>query len=371
VAGGAGGRTAAASILAAFVVGAIAASGAGGAGQSTAVLLAAGDIAVCTGAPTEATAALLDANAGAVAALGDNAYEDGSATDYANCYDPTWGRAKSRTRPTPGNHDYHTAGAAGYFGYFGAAAGDPAKGYYSYELGAWHVVVLNSNCTFVSCAAGSAQELWLRADLARSTARCTLAYWHHARFSSGDHGSNAEMQPFWSDLYRSGADLVLTAHDHDYERFAPQNAAGVVDPAHGVREFVVGTGGAPLGSLGTPAPNSEVRDASTYGILRLSLRPNGYGWQFLPVAGQTFTDSGSNSCHGAPPGPPTCRVPAVIGWHLGFARNALLRARCATGRVRSAKSRRARGIVVSQSPRAGLARPIGTRVNLTVSRGRV
>lgn len=353
-----------------MVIAAIPAAGAGGAGRSTAVLLAAGDIAGCDWASDDATAALLDANAGAVATLGDNAYYDGTASEFSDCYEPTWGRAKGRTRPAAGNHEYGSAGAAGYFSYFGAAAGGPDKGYYSYELGDWHVVVLNSNCTEVGgCTFGSAQELWLRSDLAGSSTRCTLAYWHHPRFSSGKHGSSTEMQAVWNDLYRAGADLVLSAHDHNYERFAPQNAVGTAAPAYGIREFVVGTGGAILDSRGTPVPNSQAWDSTTYGILKLSLRPTGYDWEFLPVAGQTFTDSGSTSCHSTPPSP-SCHVPPLVGRHLGPAKNALRQARCTTGKVHYAKSRRARGIVISQSLRAGVVRPIGTRVSLTVSRGK-
>ncbi|HET6622980.1 MAG TPA: Calx-beta domain-containing protein, partial [Gaiellaceae bacterium] len=161
----------------------------------------------------------------AVLALGDLQYEDATRAKFGASYDPSWGRLRSITRPVPGNHEYRTDGADGYFGYFGAAAGDPAKGYYSYDLGGWHLVALNSSCSEVGgCGAGSRQERWLRADLAASSAPCTLAYWHHPRFSSGSHGSDPSYEAFWRALYEAGADVVLVGHDHDYERFAPQTA---------------------------------------------------------------------------------------------------------------------------------------------------
>jgi acid phosphatase type 7 len=263
------------------------------------VLVGAGDIASCSSTGDEATALLLDGIAGTVFTLGDNAYSSGSATEYANCYDPTWGRQKARTRPAAGNHEYNTANATGYFGYFGAAAGDPTKGYYSYDAGAWHVVVLNSNCAAIGgCAAGSPQEQWLRADLAAHPVACTLAYWHHPRFNSGAaHGNDYEVQPLWQALYDANADLILNGHEHVYERFAPQTPAGVADPMRGIRQLTVGTGGASHYSLGTLQPNSEVFDGSTYGVVKLTLGSTSYSWQFIPVAGQSFTDSGTTSCH--------------------------------------------------------------------------
>ena len=264
-----------------------------------AVLLAAGDIASCASPGDAATAALLDSMPGTIATLGDNAYERGSPAEYADCYGPTWGRFLSRTRPAPGNHEYLTPGASGYFSYFGAAAGAPDSGYYSYDLGAWHIVVINSNCSPAGgCQAGSRQEAWLRADLAAHRTVCTLAYWHHPRFSSGEHGDQVSMQPIWQDLYDAGADVVLSGHDHDYERFAPQTPTGVADPARGIREFVVGTGGKNHYPITRPAePNSEVRNWDTFGILKLTLHPRGYDWQFVPEAGKTFTDAGSGRCH--------------------------------------------------------------------------
>jgi hypothetical protein len=262
-------------------------------------LLAAGDIASCASSGDEATANVLDAHPdGTVATLGDNVYDNGTASEFANCYDPTWGRHKSRTKPAAGNHDYNTPGATGYYGYFGAAAGDPAKGYYSYDLGAWHVVVINSNCGAVSCAAGSPQETWLRADLAASTATCTLAYWHHPRWSSGTtHGSQSMMGPIYLALYDNNADVVLAGHEHNYERFAPLNPSGAVDSARGIREFVVGTGGRSHYPFGSPITGSEVRNNDTYGVLQLTLAATSYSWQFLPEAGKTFADSGTGNCH--------------------------------------------------------------------------
>ena len=264
------------------------------------VLVGAGDIAVCGSTNDDATSNLLVGLSGTVFTLGDNAYPDGSSSDYTNCYNGSWGRVKSRTMPTPGNHEYRTSGAAGYFGYFGNAAGDPTKGYYSYELGDWHIIVLNSNtaCGTISCAAGSAQEQWLRADLAANTKACTLAYWHHPRFNSGaEHGNLTAVGPFWNALYEFGAEVVLNGHEHVYERFAPQTPNAVADPARGIRQFTVGTGGAQLYPFSsTIQPNSERRSAASFGVLKLTLKAGGYDWQFIPATG-SFTDSGSGTCH--------------------------------------------------------------------------
>jgi Big-like domain-containing protein/calcineurin-like phosphoesterase family protein len=257
------------------------------------VLVGAGDIA--QGGREEATAKLLDNIPGTVFTAGDNAYNDGSAAQYAQLYGPTWGRHKARTLPCPGNHDYHTAGAAGYFNYFGAFAGPAGRGYYSYDLGDWHIISLDSE---IDVSAGSAQERWLRADLAASTKSCTIAYWHRPRFSSGTgHGSASDMAPLWQALQDAGAEIVVCGHDHDYERFAPQTANGTADPARGIREFVVGTGGAGLYSIVTPIANSEAHSDTTFGVLKLTLGSGTYSWQFIPIAGQTFTDSGSGVCH--------------------------------------------------------------------------
>jgi hypothetical protein len=268
------------------------------------VLFAAGDIARCGSSGDEQTAGLLDAEAGAIAALGDLAYENGSRQDFADCYGPTWGRHKQRTYPVPGNHEYFTAGAAPYFEYFGARAGS-SGGYYSYDLGRWHVIALNSNCEHVAggCGPGSPQEAWLRADLAASTADCTLAYWHHPSFSSGaQHGPSNRMTTLLDLLYAHDAELLLFASEHHYERFAPQTPGGDPSPI-GMRAFVVGTGGA-LGAYPFRDPsavNSEVRAEGVRGLLRLTLRPDRYEWRFVPVAGETFTDSGSGLCHSGPP----------------------------------------------------------------------
>ncbi len=258
------------------------------------VLVGAGDIASCESQGDEATAALLDTLRGIVFTAGDNAYPEGRPADYASCYNGSWGRHKARTRPTPGNHDYGTADAAGYFGYFGALAGEPGKGYYSYDVGTWHVVALNSN---IDMRVGSPQEKWLRADLAAHPARCTLAYWHHPRFSSSEHGSTLETEPLWRALYDAGAEVVVSGHDHDYERFAPQTPAGAADPARGIREFVAGTGGMSHYTFGASIANSEVRDNTSFGVLQLTLKPDGYNWRFIPAQGGRFTDSGSGRCH--------------------------------------------------------------------------
>jgi acid phosphatase type 7 len=267
------------------------------AGPQDPVLVGAGDISRCSSSDDEATAALVARLPEAtVFTTGDNVYPDGTAANYAECYEPTWGAFKDRTRPAAGNHDYHTPGAAAYFDYFGAAAGAPGKGWYSYDLGSWHVVVLNSNCDEVGgCGPGSPQERWLRADLAAHPGDCTLAYWHHPRFSSARHGNQPAVEPFWRALYEAGADVVLNGHDHSYEVFAPQDPAGAADP-RGIREFVVGTGGARPYRFETVQANSVSRSSGTAGVLRLTLRPGSYDWQFLPVAGGTHTDAGSADC---------------------------------------------------------------------------
>jgi acid phosphatase type 7 len=267
--------------------------------DDAAVLVGAGDIADCRDlSGAEATAKLLDHVSGTVMAGGDLAYPDGTKENFS-CYEKTWGRVKSRTRPAPGNHEFHSPGATPYFEYFGAAAGDPKTGYYSYELGKWHVIVLNSECLDVGgCEAGSPQDKWLRADLAQHPAACTLAYWHKPLFSSGSaHGNDLEMKPLWQALYDANAEIVVNGHDHNYERFAPQAPDGSADPARGIREFVAGTGGKNLRPMGPPVLNSEVRSAEAFGVLKLTLRTNGYDWQFIPQAGRSFADSGSANCH--------------------------------------------------------------------------
>jgi hypothetical protein len=277
------------------------------------VIAAAGDIVCASNTPTAATcrhrytANILKALAlDAVLTLGDNQYESGALTDFQRYYNPTWGAVKSITHPSPGNHEYSTPQAAGYFAYFGAAAGDRTKGYYSFNLGSWHIVALNSNCDEVGgCNRGSPQEVWLRADLAAHQNACTLAYWHHPRFASGSvHEGDAEMDAFWQALYEFQADVVLSGHQHNYERFAPQTPTGAPDSANGIRQFIVGTGGRSLHSFGsTPAPHSVVRDDETFGVLKLTLHPTSYDWEFIPEGGKTFTDIGTATCTGLPPKP--------------------------------------------------------------------
>ena len=294
------------------------------------VLVGAGDIASCSRTGDEATANLLHNIVNeaplttTVFTTGDNAYESGTLSEYANCYDnyeltdgtpydssrpAWWGEFKALTKPSPGNHEYETAGASGYFDHFGAAAGERGKGYYSYDRGSWHVVVLNSNCTAVGgCEKGSPQEKWLRGDLAANDEKaCTLAYFHHPRFSSSGIGNNSAMMPFWEALYDAGAEVVLNGHAHSYERFAPQTPGGQADPETGISEFVVGTGGRSQNAFGTNPvrPNSEARIEGADGVIKLTLHPAGYDWQFVTAPDGTIADPkggspGSAICHGAP-----------------------------------------------------------------------
>jgi 3',5'-cyclic AMP phosphodiesterase CpdA len=267
---------------------------------------AAGDIARCAypdpaysvAADTAATVAagLAQDPRAVVLALGDLTYPRGAAKEFTDCYAPTWGRFKNRTWPAPGNHEYYTPGAKPYFAYWGARAG---RGYYSFELGTWHIISLDSN---LAPAAHAAQLDWLRADLAAHPAHCTLAYWHHPLYSSGGHGSVPKMRDAWKLLYDAGAELVLSGHDHDYERFAPQDADGRLDPARGIRQFVVGTGGAYPTPFLLTVPHSEARDSNRTGVLRLQLYAGGYGWEFvestrLSSFGIAPPDRGSAACH--------------------------------------------------------------------------
>jgi calcineurin-like phosphoesterase family protein len=273
-----------------------------------AIVYAAGDIACAPGDSTSSTTCrdaktsdiIVGGGGSAALALGDLQYNSASLSNLRASYDRSWGRVKSITRPALGNHE---SSGNGYFDYFngsGAAngpAGPRGKGYYSYDAGTWHLIALNSNCARVACNAGSPQEQWLRADLAANPKTCTLAYWHHARFSSGYDGDNTFMQDLWNDLYNANADLVLAGHSHDYERYAPMNAGGGLDRTRGIREFVVGTGGAFFTGISNAKPNSEVRQNNTFGVLKLTLHPAGYDWQFVPEAGKTFKDGGSQACH--------------------------------------------------------------------------
>ena len=265
-------------------------------GNEPPVLLAAGDIARCDSDGDEATARLLDSLPGTVLTMGDHAYRRGTRTAFATCYDSSWGRHRARTRPAPGNHDYRVSNAASYFAYFGAAAGPPGRGYYSFDVAGWHVISLNSN---VNLRANSPQLRWLRADLAKHPSRCTLAYWHHPRFSSGVHGSDGRIAPLWRTLYQAGVDVVLQGHDHSYERFVPLDADGQPDADRGIRSFVVGTGGAHLRDFPVIAPGSEVRYNGGHGVLKLSLQPDGYEWEFVAAGDTGFSDRGQGRCHDA------------------------------------------------------------------------
>ena len=262
-----------------------------------AVLVGAGDIGACDLPGARKTGELLDHIAGTVFTAGDNAYPNGTRGQFATCYDPAWGRHRARTRPTAGNHEYRVPGAAAYFEYFGAAAAERGKGWYAYDLGGWRIYALNSN---VAAGAGSEQERWLRGDLASHPSRCTLAYWHHARFSSARgmlHGASTRTAVLFQALYDAGADVVVAGHNHTYERFAPQSPDGAPDAERGIREFVAGTGGGRLHQFRRAEPNSEFRYNAGWGVLKLTLYPRGYAWQFLGVDGARVIDSGSGGCH--------------------------------------------------------------------------
>jgi acid phosphatase type 7 len=262
-----------------------------------------------------ATAKLLSPGLSAVLALGDNQYCCGALASFRAAYDASWGQLKSITRPVPGTREYATPDAAGYFDYFDGPgvedgpAGSRGLGYYSFDLGSWHVIALNTNCRNVSCAAGSPQERWLRSDLAAHPTSCTLAFTHVPRFSSGKPGGALAVKPLWQALYAAGAEAMLSAHAKDYERFAPQAPSGRLDGAYGMRQFVVGTGGYALGSLGAAKSHSEVRQNTAFGVLELTLHPASYEWRFVPAAGASFSDAGTASCHGAPPPPPSPPAP--------------------------------------------------------------
>jgi acid phosphatase type 7 len=253
------------------------------------ILVGAGDIATCDREEDELTAQLLDNIPGTVFTVGDNAYVDGSYSDYLNCYEPTWGRHKARTKPSPGNHEYNTSGAAGYFQYF-----NNVPSYYAYELGTWRIYALNSE---INVSESSDQVRWLEDDLAANPSQCVLAYWHTPRWSSGaKNGSQPALQSIWQILYEAGAELVVNGHEHNYERFAEMDASGA-EASQGLREIVVGTGGAGLYEFGTPLAASEVRDNTSFGVLKLTLRATDYDWEFVPAENSTFTDSGSGNCH--------------------------------------------------------------------------
>jgi len=256
-----------------------------------------GGLGTATACRQKYTADLLN-GVDAVLTLGDAQYENGAYDKFLLSYAPSWGLAKNITFPSPGNHEYLTSGALGYFTYFGAAAGTPGRGWYSYNMGGWHLISLNSNCSAVGgCGPGSPQYEWLMADLADNNAECTLAYWHHPRFSSGNYGNHDAFQPFWQLLYNDGAEVVLAGHDHNYQRYAPQTPAGGRDDARGIREFVVGTGGKTHYAVDSSGKNRQVANGDTFGVLKLTLRAGAYDWRFVPEAGKTFSDSGTDSCH--------------------------------------------------------------------------
>jgi hypothetical protein len=264
------------------------------------LVVAAGDIADCSSKGDEATAKLVeDIDANTVLAVGDLAYQHGTAEEFADCYDPTWGQFKERTRPIPGNHDYGPKGASAYFEYFGHAAGDPQKGYYSYDLGSWHLVALNSICKQIGgCGRGSAELEWLRRDLATNSARrCTLVYVHDPLFSARRDANSLKVSHFYEVLYAAGVDVVLSGDYHNYQRFEPQDPEGNADYERGIRQFVVGTGGRDHYAIGSPIENLKVYNDNTYGVLKLTLKEGGYEWRFVPVEGETFTDSGSARCN--------------------------------------------------------------------------
>lgn len=241
----------------------------------------------------EATARLLDRFSGTVFTAGDNAYITGTSQEFQSCYGPSWGRHLSRTRPSIGNHDFNSNSGAAYYQYFGSSAGSAGSGYYSYAVGPWNVIALNSE---IASGAGSSQMAWLRNELSTKRPACTAVYWHRPLFSSGRHGDNPDMRDVWRTLYEFDVDLVIGGHDHTYERFAPQDPDGRLDPARGIREFVVGTGGAPLYEFPGIRPNSEMR-AAVWGVAAFTLGATGYQWEFVAVEGQTFHDSGSAACH--------------------------------------------------------------------------
>lgn len=256
-------------------------------------LFAAGDIGECRFPGSKLTADLIERNDGEVLAVGDLVYPDGATKDYTKCYEPTWGRFKTRTLPVPGNHDYRTKDAVGYFSYFGSRAGEAGKGYYSVDREGWHIIAINSN---IDTDADSAQMTWLQQDLAATKATCILAFWHHPRYSSGPHGNSSHMAPIWETLAQHHASIVISGHDHDYERLAPMDANGRIDAAHGIRSFVVGTGGARLYDFSLRSMASEAWNGDSWGVLKLTLLPGRYRWEFLPVNGHDFHDSGEGRC---------------------------------------------------------------------------
>lgn len=259
------------------------------------------DMTQCRGSNGDVeVAAMLEQSPGTILAAGDLAYPDASIDDFQQCFDPLYRSMAGRIRPAPGNleYDYGTQDAAGYYGYFESVTGVRPEPWYSFDQAGWHVISLNSNCKSIGgCREGSAQLQWLRDDLAAHPAECTLVYWHHPLFSSGHHGSDGRTSTMFEAIYAAGAEIVLSGHDHTYERFAPQAPGGVADPTRGIRYFVVGTGGKSLYEAGTPAANSEYFDNSSFGALELTLGDGVYSWQFRSTGTGTNADSGSGTCH--------------------------------------------------------------------------
>jgi hypothetical protein len=265
----------------------------------TVTLVGAGDIAGCDFKTDRKTARLLGKIQGTVFTLGDNVYPDGTRAQFRNCYDPTWGNYKKRTRPTAGDQDYATSGAKPYFDYFGWRAGRPTRGYYSYDRGAWHIVALNSNCEEVGgCERRSAQGRWLRRDLDSHRAKCTLAYFQHPLYASGSNYDSPKVKPFWHILYNHHAEVILSGHAHRYERFARITPSGERSSARGIRQFIVGTGGKLGGTQkGPDEPRVQAKKIGAPGVLKLELGSGFYQWKFVPVAGRHYTDSGRARCH--------------------------------------------------------------------------
>jgi calcineurin-like phosphoesterase family protein len=277
------------------------------AGAAAPVIAAAGDIACAPSDPVTPTTCRQTATSNvfvgnpaitAVLPLGDEQYESGLLSEFQGAYDPSWGRALAKTHPVPGNHEYASgSNGVGYFAYFGSRAGNPSKGWYSYHVGTWHLIALNSNCTHVGgCGPSSPQVTWLKNDLAAHHPACTLAYWHHARFSSGPNGNLPDYDAIWKVLYSHHVDVVLSGHDHIYERYALQTPAQARDPKRGIREFVVGTGGRSLDAFTGPFTNGQFRERTQFGVLKLTLHPKKYEWHFVNTAKHVL-DSGETACH--------------------------------------------------------------------------
>ena len=268
-------------------------------GTNDNTILAVGDIAVCGQDDDELTGQLAAGLPGTILGLGDMVYEGGTESEFKRCFNPSWGAVKDRIRPVPGNHEFETAGAGPYYEYFGDAAGTAGLGWYSFDIGAWHVIALNTNCLDQPnlCSDDSAQADWLESELARNPAGCTLAFMHHPRWSSGEHGNDLKIGEFWTMLHDGGVDVLLAANDHNYERFAPMDANGAADATGGIRLFVVGTGGRSLDPFEDIQPNSEARNNVSFGLLQMALYDDGYGWQFVPTDREGYRDGGTDRCH--------------------------------------------------------------------------